>query len=118
MALNTRTVGLAAGELKHLVTLERRVFTPAGGTKGAKASEIYIAVATTWASLETIRGGRYVAGKQVEEVATHRFFARFRSDLSDWGFISQGSRRWRVLQSGDPTGERRWIEILAEEMNS
>lgn len=100
-----------AGGLRHRVTLERRIQAADVGT-GLTTS--YTAVATVWAKVEAVRGGIYMAGLQVGEGPTHRIRIRYRA-VTDFDFLSEGTRRWHLRDIRDPDGLRQWLDLMAEE---
>lgn len=102
---------MRAGHLRHRLTLERRVQAP-NGTVGIDTS--YSAVAVVWGSVEAVRGGVYIAALQVGEGPTHRIQIRYRS-LTDFDYITEGARRFRVRDVRDTDGRRQWLDINAEE---
>lgn len=102
---------MRAGHLRHRVVLERRVQAP-DGSFGIDTS--YSPIATVWASVEAVRGSIYIAALQVGEGPTHRIQIRYRS-MTDFDFISEGSRRFRVRDVRDTDGRRQWLDIMAEE---
>lgn len=105
-------------DLRHRVNLETRSQTPAGGTSGTTLTETFVAGAEVWARVELIRGGRYQDGVQVEDAPTHRITIRFRDDFERWRYLSEGTRRWRVVNAGDPDGHRQWIEFGCLELTA
>jgi SPP1 family predicted phage head-tail adaptor len=108
--------GPSVGQLSARVLLQSKAQTATGGTGGTGMAEAYTTVGKAWCAVEQLRGGRYVAGKQVEEVATHRITMRHRDDYPLWRYLLAGTRRYRVLSVADPDDGQRWLEVLAEEM--
>ena len=106
-----------AGELRTLVLLQSKSQTPVGGASGTTLADAYADVAEVWARIDGLQGGRYVAGQQVEEVATHKITIRYRADYtSAWRFIRDGSRLFELKTARDPDGLRKFLEIWAQEL--
>ena len=106
-----------AGELRTLVALQSKAQTPTGGASGTGLTDTYTTVADVWARIDGLQGGRYVAGQQVEETATHKITIRYRSDYtSAWRFILDGARRFELKTVRDPDGLRKFLEIWAQEL--
>lgn len=108
----------SVGELRHRVNLETRAQAPVGGTGGTGLSETFTTGATVWARLELIRGGRFLDGMQTDEAPTHRITIRYRDDFTTWRYISEGTRRFRVVQCGDADGRRQWAEYGVVELKA
>ncbi len=106
-----------AGELRTLVSLQSKTQTPAGGATGTGLTDTYTTVAEVWARIDGLQGGRYVAGQQVEEVATHKITIRYRADYTGaWRFIRDGARLFEMKTVRDPDGLRKFLEIWAQEL--
>lgn len=115
MALATREAP-SIGQLNVRVDLQARVTSPIGGLGGTSLAEVFTTIGQAWCSIVSLRGGRYIAGRQVEEVATHRITLRWRNDYQEWGYILAGTQRFRIQSVTDPNHRRRWLELLAEEV--
>lgn len=115
MALR-RTPAPSIGQLSTRVLLQSKSATATGGTGGTGMAETYATVGKAWARIDLVRGGRYVAGQQTEETATHRVTMRHRDDFTLWRYILEGTRRFRVLNIGDPDNAHRWLVATCEEM--
>lgn len=111
MALRPRVA-----DLRHRVALETRAQVAAGGSAGTGLTESFTVGARVWARVELIRGGRYQAEVQTDDVPTHRITIRHRVDYTAWRYISDGARRWRVITSGDPDGRQTWVEYGVTEL--
>lgn len=105
---------LPIGRLRHRVVLEKRSATPSGADT---LSFAHAAVATVWADISAIGGALYAAGMQTEARITHRITIRSRA-LTSFDHVSQGTRRFRVRETRDPDGNRRFVELLVEELIS
>lgn len=117
MVLSVRTPpSVQIGTIRNHIELLMKTMTPSGGSSGSGIAEAYTRVGYAWASIISLRGGRYVAGKQVEEVATHQVVMRYRDDLDAWNHMRFGTRVFRVVSKSDPDGAKRWMEVLAEEL--
>ena len=103
-------------DLRHRVALETRNQVAAGGASGSGLTESYTVGARVWARVELIRGGRYHAEVQIDDAPTHRVTIRYRDDFTTWRYISDGIRRWRVVNAGDPDGRRSWVEYGVTEL--
>lgn len=99
------------GELDKRVKLQTRSETAAsaGGT-----TETFSDVATVWAKVEPLAVGKYIAGAQVEKVATHRVTIRYRSDYKAITYLLWGDVRLIVRGATDLNAARRFVEYLAE----
>lgn len=105
---------MAAGPLRHRLTLEQR----AQATSGVTIANTFAPVATVWAQIEGTRGAVYADRVQVGEGATHRILIRHR-DRTDFDHASTADgRRWKIRDVRDPWGTRRWLEIAAEELTA
>jgi SPP1 family predicted phage head-tail adaptor len=105
-----------AGELRDRVELQSRAQTPTGGSSGSAIAQAYATVATVWAKIEGLQGGRYIAGRQTEEVATHKITIRHRTDFTAWRFVLIGTRRLEVRSLRDPDGGKEFMELWCEEL--
>jgi head-tail adaptor len=103
---------MPAGNLRHSLLLEKRA-QAAEGTDSIAAT--FAPVSDAWGEVKQVRAGTYLDGQQVGETITHIIRLRYRS-ATDFGFISEGARRFRVKRIGDPDGRRRWLEVFAEEL--
>lgn len=106
------------GQLTTRMSLQSKAATPSGGNGGTGMVEAFTTVGKAWCYVEQIRGGRYVAGKQTEEVATHRVWMRYRDDYTLWRYLLAGTRRFRVLNIGDQADRHQWLVALCEELNT
>lgn len=104
---------MAAGELRDLVTLEKR--NQASDTEYS-ITTTYAAVGVAYAKIEAVKGSVYEATIQVGEGPTHRIAMRYRP--ADFDFITDGSHRWEVRDSRDPDGRREWLIVMAEEQTA
>tara|TARA_R110000751_G_scaffold307640_1_gene430346 strand:- start:33559 stop:33873 length:315 start_codon:yes stop_codon:yes gene_type:complete len=104
---------MPAGEMRHRVTLEKRA--QASDTEYSIVTS-YAAIGVAWAKIEAVKGGIYEATIQVGEGPTHRIVMRYRAN--DFDFITDGTRRWEVADSRDPTGRRQYLVIMAEEQTA
>lgn len=104
------------GELRTRVELQSRTETPNAATGGI--DETFTTLATVWARVDAISGGRYIAGQQVETVATHRVTLRSRSDFQSIKFLRWNGRRFRVRAWRDLDQVNRFDEALVEELAS
>jgi SPP1 family predicted phage head-tail adaptor len=102
------------GALRERVALQSRTQSPNAAT--GNLDDAYTTVATVAARVETISGGRYIAGQQTETVATHRITTRWRSGYEAIRFLGWGGRRFEVRSVRDlAPGTRRFLEWLVEE---
>ena len=107
-----RRPDVTIGDLRDLVALQARTATPDGSDD---YTESYSTVASVWAKVEEVSGGRVIDGAQVEQRVTHELTIRHRTDVTAWRWIllSDGRRLRVQTTSSDP--HRRWLTILAEE---
>lgn len=103
---------MAAGKLRHRVTLQTLAQVEAGGSG---LTQTYTDVATVWAGITTQRGQAKLDGEPLETVATHLFRIRHRSDVSRATFLSFDDRRFNVLEVRNPDERGRWLELLTTE---
>lgn len=103
-------------DLRHRVDLETSSKTPTGGAAGTSLALTYTSGAQVWARIELVRGGRYQEGQQLDDIVTHRITIRWREDYETWRYVSDGARRWRVANAGDPDGRRTWVEYGVTEL--
>jgi len=104
---------IAAGQLRHSVTLEQR--TSAAGSGPALRRE-YIGVGDVFAAIDGVGGAAYLDSVQTEERVTHRITIRYRT-RTDFTHIRRGTDQlFRVRRLRDPDGTRRWLIIEAEEL--
>lgn len=102
----------SAGALRHSVVLEQRAqFT--GAELSLKSS--FKPVGSAWAEIEGVGGAMYLDSLQIEEKITHRIVIRYRP-RTDFDHIRCGNRRFRLRNTRDPKGDRRWLQMEAEEI--
>lgn len=108
-----------AGDLSHRVAIETIAQTPADGDTGTGLAQSYVKIADAWGRLEGLAGGRYVAGRQIEEVATHRLTIRYQAAALPATHVSEtlagGTRRFAVRGIVDPDGKRAFLQFDLEE---
>ena len=103
----------AIGLMRRRVTLQTRSQAAVSGTGGL--TDTYATEATVWAEVVTLSGGRYVASRQTEQVATHRVTIRWRQDWREITWIRHESARLRVQSGREADDRRRFVELLCEE---
>lgn len=104
---------MRAGPLRHRIKL---LDLSSAANASDSLDRTHTVVDTVWASVTALRGGRYVYGEQVEEVATHEIVIRYRTDYRtafDW--IEYDGRRLKIHEIGDPDGRKVELRILAED---
>lgn len=101
------------GEMRELVSLQTRAETAASG---GGTTETYTTVQSAWAKVEGISGGRYIAGQQVEQVATHRVQVRYFSTYKTPTYIDRGGVKLIIRSAREMDNTRQFIEYLAEEI--
>lgn len=104
---------MPAGRLRDLLTLEKR---SQASDPNYSITTTYAPVDVAWAQVEAVRGGIYEATIQVGEGPTHRIVMRHRDN--DFDFLTDGTRRWRVVDSRDIDGRREWLVVMAEEQTA
>lgn len=104
------------GRLRHRVELQTRASTPNATTGGL--DETFTTVATVWARVDALSGGRYLASQQVDDVTTHTITLRWRSDWPTIKYCRFDSRRFRVKTARDLDAEKRFLEFSVEELKS
>lgn len=105
---------MPAGRLRHRVALEKRV---QAADESIGITTTFTTIAQTWAEIEAVKGGIYAATLQVGEGPTHRIVMRYR-DAAAFDFISEGSRRFNVVDARDIDGRRTWLMVMAEEQTT
>ena len=103
------------GQLKHRIELQSKALTPDGTDD---YTEAYTTVATIWARVDPIAGGRMIDGVQDVERVTHRFIIRYRSDQADWQYVLFKSRRFLIRTVMNQDEDSRYLEIMAEELGA
>lgn len=106
---------IEAARFRHRIALERDGLTPAadgGLTEGITTLD------TVWAEVLPIAGGKVIAGRQVQEVATHRITIRHRADWRDVQTIKHGASRLTVRAARDVEERRQIVEFLCEEIRT
>jgi SPP1 family predicted phage head-tail adaptor len=101
------------GEMRELVSLQTRAETVASG---GGTTEAYTTVQSAWAKVEAISGGRYIAGQQIEQIATHRVQVRYFADFKTPTYIDRGGVKLIIRSTREMDNTRRFIEYLAEEI--
>ncbi len=101
-----------AQEMRHYIQLQELDQTPQAD--GGYAEQ-YQTVASVRAKIKVVFGGRLINGVQDYERVTHNFVIRYRSDRDRWRWVLFDGRRFSVRSASDPTENKRWLEILAEE---
>lgn len=101
-------------QLRERAALQTRTEAPADG---GGTTEAYKTVRSAWANVEAISGGRYIAGQQTEQIATHRiqvrYFAAYKTiTYVDWSGTKLIVRSTRLM---DVT--RQFVEYLCEELH-
>jgi len=106
-----------AGDLSHRVAIETVAQTPSGGASGTGLAQSYTKIADAWGRLDGLAGGRYVAGRQIETVATHRLTIRYQAAALPATHVSEnaGARRFAVRGIVDPDGRRAFLQFDLEE---
>jgi SPP1 family predicted phage head-tail adaptor len=102
----------AIAELDQRVALQTRTSSP---DVDGSLTEGFTSVATVWAKVRQIIGGRYLLGQQVTDKRTHRITARRHDDQRSITHLTWSGRRFAVrlmLESSD----RRFVHFLVEEL--
>lgn len=97
-----------------LVTLEMRVQVP-DGTTGI--TETFTEVGEFWGHLGGVSGVVNIGTAQIEDGVTHRLVLRW-VDPTTFTHFSRDGERFRVRGTRDPDMRRRWIEIMAEQLEA
>ena len=102
------------GSLRNRVRLEMRHQAPDLGTG---VTDTYAPVAEVWAQVEATRGSVYIGSLQISEVLTHRITMRWRDPTTFTHLsVNDGQQRFKKRDARDPDGRKRWLEVMAEEM--
>jgi len=102
------------GDLNRRITLRKRQDVPVGAF-GMSAS--YSGEVALWAKVEIMASSVPQDGQQLAEVATHRFWVRYRTDVTvDHEIVYQGKTH-RVMRVTDWEDRRRFTIIEAKELH-
>ncbi|HYE49585.1 MAG TPA: head-tail adaptor protein [Azospirillaceae bacterium] len=106
------------GQMRDRVALQVKAAVAAGGIAGTGFSDSFTPLATVWARVEELSGGRYVAtagsSVQTAPTATHRVTVRV---LDGWRTVThlEYSGRRLVVRAARALEDRVFVEFLAEE---
>lgn len=103
------------GELRQRIDLQEKSNAPASA---GTLTDNYTTVASVWARVNPIFGGRILEGVQDIEKVTHNVCIRYRDDQAAWHFILFDGRRFKVRSVMNPDERKEWLEILAEEQRN
>jgi len=103
---------VTVNDLQTRIVLETVAAAP---TADGGLADTYATLAEAWAKVEAIAGGRYIADRQQQDVATHRVTIRHRADWRTVATIKVGSSRLRVRSARVLDQRKTWVEFLAEE---
>lgn len=110
---------IAAGKLKHQVTIERPVRTTDDAGNIATAWET---VATAWANVTPLRDGEIARERHAQLETTHRVTIRWTANVnreSRLTFTTNGTARvLHVIGLRDPDEGRAILEITAKEVTA
>lgn len=95
---------IAAGSLRHRLTLERMA-REEDGSGGAEVT--WIPVATLWGSIETLSGRESFASDAVAAEASHRITIRYRDDVGQAARLRRSARVFAIAAVNDPDGRKR-----------
>lgn len=103
---------LAAGSLRHRVTLQSAADTPDGA--GGFAT-VWSNVATLWAAIEPLAGRERLAAQQLESPLTHRVTLRHRDGVTTAMRVKFGVRVFNIRSVVNRAERDRALELLCEE---
>lgn len=102
----------AIGTLDKRLALEAPVETP-DGAGGVTRS--YAAVTTLWANVAPVSARGDVIADAAGATVTHRIVIRMRSDVTTRHRLRDGARVYRIVSLREQDGEKRFLDIGAEE---
>lgn len=105
---------VSIGDLKHRITIERKVRGPSDGA-GGNTGETWTPVATVWAKLDPTTAREIVAADQVVHRLTHIVTIRARSDVTAAMRVVYAGRALAILGTRDLLEAGRWLELQCEE---
>ena len=106
-------MGIAAGELRHRVTLERPItVTDEYGTTG---EPVWEPVLDVWAGIKTQTSRETAEARQVDLQTTYKVTLRYRCDVGpDWR-IRWGDKVLNIGSLANLDGRNRELQIIAHE---
>lgn len=118
-------MGLAAGRLRHRVTIERpRDDSDARDANGDLVTD-WPTIDKVWAAIEPLSARETFAAQQVQSAVTHKVTIRFRGDLSSkyrFSYLDPATNRTRRFYiDGTPTSpeeKREFLECVCQERSA
>ena len=118
-------MAVAAGKLRHQVTIEAPNPTPDATGQDVDDWDAIGTNPTPWASIETVSSNEIFTSQEVQATATHKITMRYRGDLSAEyriTFNDPGTQTLRVFNllgtPMDREGKRETIECLVAERSA
>ena len=108
-----------AGELKHRVTLFRRVDTP---SVDLRAVSVDTKIGVYWAKIEAVGGMYFMQGLQQNQLVTHRIWIRWIKGKTDEHSLSHGviikceGIVYEIVRVMDADNTRRFTVIEVQEL--
>lgn len=103
---------MAAGALRHRLTLEERVKVDDGG---GGFNESWSAVATLWGAVRPLRGDEQLIGGRVAGNVSHIITLRYRDDVLPEMRFRRGDRVFEIQAAIDPDERKCWLRCHCEE---
>lgn len=106
---------IAAGTLRHRGTIQERV--PAGSpatSSSGEAIDTWADVATTWMSIEPIRGREFFSAEQVQSAVDVRIRMRYREGITSKMRIVVAGVPYNIVSVIDPEERHVDLEIMCE----
>lgn len=101
-----------AGLCRYLVTIEE--LTGAQDSTGQELPN-WQTFATAWASIEGLSGNERQVVNQIFATASTRIRMRFVDGITPKMRITYSGRHFDILDSSDPDGRRRYLELICTE---
>lgn len=102
------------GELNRRITLRKRQDAPTGAFG---MLQTFSDSTQLWAKVEIMAGSVLQDGQQTANVATHRFWIRYRRDVGVDHEILYDGKTYRVRRATDWEDARRFTILEAEELH-
>ncbi len=105
-------MGIAAGRLRHRVTIRRNTTTPKPNAPGYTSA--WADYATIWAEVIGVNGREAVIAQALQGISSYRITIRYRTDITDADQLRYGAIDLNIRSISDPDGMREQLLILAD----
>lgn len=103
---------ICIGDLTKAITLEARAIQ-APGQNSVDYTEQFNPIINTKAAVKTVRGETIFDGSNTERVVTHKFWIRFRSNITFETWIEMDNIKFDVLDVENLDERNEWLAIRA-----